>query len=440
MKKGVVGILILLALVVLVSPAIVGRLAEKSMDENLNWAAQESGDVRVTSENFKRGWFSSEGQHRIELNEGDLKSAVLALTGTASIEDHLPVLVINTKLDHGLIPVSSMSREQGSLAPGLGSAVSTMRIEFGDGESVDIPGTIYSKVGLGGELLSNYILEAGSHQDNGELATWGPTDIKIKTNPRTGEASLKGTVGSFSVDDGNQVLSIGGLTFDGSQAPTDFGLTVGDMSLKLEGFQITVGGAPVGGMESMTIDASTALDGDAVNADATVSMLFKDLPQFGDAAFDMDVELAGADAQILGRLQRALEHAGGPQDPMAVYAAVEDDALQLFAAGFTMNFNRLDVRLPQGTMTSKMMFSFDERDPVDFAWTSLLMTTEATVDISIPEALVDMLAQAQPETAMAIGSGFLVKRGDAYVMNAEMKKGLLNVNGAPIPIPFGEVR
>ena len=41
---------------------------------------------------------------------------------------------------------------------------------------------------------------------------------------------------------------------------------------------------------------------------------------------------------------------------------------------------------------------------------------------------------------MAIGGGFLVKRGDAYVMNAEMKKGLLTVNGAPFPIPFGAVR
>ena len=440
MKKGVVGVLILLALVVLVSPAIVGRLAEKSMDENLNWAAQESGEVRVTSENFKRGWFSSEGQHRIELNDGELKTVVRSMAGTAGSGSDLPVLVINTKLDHGLIPVSSMSREQGSLAPGLGSAVSTLQVEFSDGEAVDIPGTIYSKVGLGGELLSNYILEAGSHQDGGELATWGPTDIKVKTNPKTGEASFKGSVGSISVDDGSQVVSIGGLTFDGSQEPTDFGLAVGAMRLKLDDFEVRVGSMPVAGMQSMAVDASSALDGDVVNADATISMLFKDLPQFGEASFDMDFELAGADAQTLARLQQALDSMHGSQDPMAVYAAVEDDALQLFAAGFEMNFNRLDVTLPQGTMTSKMMFSFEERDPADFAWTSLLMTTEATVDISIPEALVQMLAEIEPNTAMAIGSGFLVKRGDAYVMNAEMKKGLLNVNGAPIPIPFGAVR
>jgi hypothetical protein len=53
-KKSVVIVLVLLAAVVLVSPAIVGRLAERSMDENLSWAATESGAVKVTSEHYDR--------------------------------------------------------------------------------------------------------------------------------------------------------------------------------------------------------------------------------------------------------------------------------------------------------------------------------------------------------------------------------------------------
>ena len=36
--------------------------------------------------------------------------------------------------------------------------------------------------------------------------------------------------------------------------------------------------------------------------------------------------------------------------------------------------------------------------------------------------------------------GFLVKQGSAYEMNAELKKGLLTVNGAPIPIPMGLIQ
>jgi len=33
--------------------------------------------------------------------------------------------------------------------------------------------------------------------------------------------------------------------------------------------------------------------------------------------------------------------------------------------------------------------------------------------------------------------GYLKKEGDVYVMDADFKKGLLTINGAPIPIPMG---
>ena len=36
-----------------------------------------------------------------------------------------------------------------------------------------------------------------------------------------------------------------------------------------------------------------------------------------------------------------------------------------------------------------------------------------------------------------LGGGFLQKRNDAYVMEAELKKGLLTINGAPMPVPLG---
>lgn len=439
MKKGVIGVLILLAVVVLISPAIVGRMAEKSMDENLNWAAQEAGDVRVTSENFTRGWFSSEGQHRVEIKDGELLAAIQAMAGPVRADD-LPILVINTKLDHGLIPVSSMGREKGSLAPGLGSAVSTMTVELPDGDTFEVPGTIYSKVGLGGELLSNYVLQPGSHADGEATATWGTTNIEIKTNPKSGEASFSGLINSLSVADGTESLSLGNLTFEGDQRPSKYGVAEGDITFELSDLEIYVAGNSAGGFEKMSLEASTRLDGDEVNADASMSMAMTGLPQFGEMTFDLVFELSGADAEALGRMQASLEDMGASPDPMMAYAAVQDDLSQLFAAGFEMNFQQFDMTLPQGTITSKMLFSFDEEDPATFAWTSLLLNTEASIDLSIPEALVDMLVQMEPNAAMAIGGGYLVKRGDVYELEARMKQGLLTVNGAPIPIPFGAMR
>ena len=439
MKKGVVAVLVLLAVVVLISPAIVGRLAENSMGENLNWAASESGEVTVTSEKFTRGWFSSEGQHRVELRDGDLLTAIQAMSGPVDAAD-LPVLVINTHIDHGLIPLTSMSRDKGSLAPGLGSAVSTLQVELPGGEAIDVPGTIYSKLSLGGNLHSNYVLEAGEHAEGGMTATWGPTDINVTTDPVSGEAAFNGTVGSLSVVDENQAVSLRALTFEGQQAPTTFGVAVGDVDFALDDLVIAIDGNTVSGIRTLAVKARTDLDNDELNASATMNMALQDLPQIGEVSLDMIFGLEGADAATMGRLQRALETVGSTGDPMAMYATIEGDIKALFASGFDMNFDQLDVTLPQGTISSKMLFSFEEKDAATFDWSSLLLGTAASIDLSIPEAVVEMIVQANPNASVAIGAGYLVLRGDTYEMKAELKKGLLTVNGAPIPIPLGAVR
>ena len=129
MKKGIVILLLALAVIVLISPGIVGRLAERSMDENLDWAATETNEVTITSQGFDRGWFSSEGQHRVELRDGELRDALMYMVDDNGRID-LPALIIDTRIDHGLVPVTSMAREKGSLAPGLGRAVSTLHDAF----------------------------------------------------------------------------------------------------------------------------------------------------------------------------------------------------------------------------------------------------------------------------------------------------------------------
>jgi len=434
-KKGVVALLIILAVVVLVSPAIVGRIAEESMSENLDWAARESGEVTVTTQSFTRGWFSSEGQHRIELQDGDLLASAEALMGPTAAYG-LPVLIVNTKLDHGLIPVSSMSRENGSLAPGLGSAISTMSIELADGEVIELPGTIFSEIGLGGELHSLYELESGSHKDGDTTAKWDATSININTDPRSGEADFDGSVGSFFFGDTTDMVTLGELTFAGQQRPTKYGVAVGDVALEMEGLVITSAGNESGGVSSMSANARTELDGDEINAEAFVSAVVQAVPQYGEIAFDVAFNLEGADAEALGRVQQALETVRAEQDPISMFGPVEQDLKRLFASGFTFNFEQLDVALPMGTVTSKMLFEFGEEDPATFDWTTLLLSTEASIDLSIPDAIVQMMLQAEPNMAMAIGAGYLVKRGDAYELEAQLKKGLLTVNGAPIPLPW----
>ena len=59
MKRWLVVLLVLLALLVLVTPGIVGRLAEQNIEQNIEWAEAESPGVIIQTERFERGWFTS---------------------------------------------------------------------------------------------------------------------------------------------------------------------------------------------------------------------------------------------------------------------------------------------------------------------------------------------------------------------------------------------
>ena len=67
MKRWLVVLLVVLAVLVLVSPGIVGRLAEKNLEDNIEWAESEAVGIDVQTESFDRGWFTSEGRHRVAL-------------------------------------------------------------------------------------------------------------------------------------------------------------------------------------------------------------------------------------------------------------------------------------------------------------------------------------------------------------------------------------
>lgn len=434
MKKSVIALLVILALIVIVSPGILGRLAEKSVDENLNWAARESGDLVISSDKFDRGWFSSEGQHRVEVKGGNLEAMLLELSPPG---DGLPVLVINTHLDHGLIPVSSMSREKGSLAPGLGNAVSTLSIEFGSGETLEIPGKIYSNVGLGGEIKSSYQLEAGSQNAGGSQAAWGGSKIDVTTNPVTRNVEFAGDIRGVTFSDGSEKLGIDALTFSGSQAPSRFGFYTGDVKLALDGMSFGMGGIESGSIKRMNVDGYTKLDDGRVSGRTTVALESQNLPEVGEIAIAADISLDGADAEALGALTRKIDALGPGADEAQAFAAVEGELKRLLAAGLEMRFDRLDVTLPMGTVTTRMKVRVPKDDAPAFEWTSLLRSTEASADVSIPAALVDAALTMNPQAGAIVGMGFLQKNGDAYEVSAEYKKALLTINGQPMPIPIG---
>ena len=433
MKKGVIALIVVLALVVIVSPGIIGKLAEQSVDENLNRAADHSGDFVITSTGFDRGWFSSEGEHRIEIGEGSLRDTFMMLGGES--DDELPVLVINTRLDHGIIPLGSMSRDQGSLAPGLGSAVSRMHLELASGELVALPGTVYSNVGLGGDLETRYELKEGSQSLDGGEVSWQPTTIEI--NAASGGYQFEGNIGGATVSENGAAMTLGKVSFSGDQALNAFGFFAGDLEATIDSISVDSVGSVSTTVDGVSFSGSTRIDGDRALNKGSFTMDSLTVPGFGEVTYRVKVE-SNVDGAAFGQFLAALEDVPADQDSSALFDALEPEFKDLVAGGLDLDLSQFDVVLPGlGTVKSVMSVSVEEQDSDSFEWTSLLLKAKGSLDVRVPSMLVTWATSANPQASGIIAAGYLRKEGNEYVMEARLESGVLTINGAPTVIPPG---
>jgi len=423
-------------IVVLVSPGIIGRIAEESVDSNLQWAADENQGIAVTSERFDRGWFSSHGRHRIEVRDEPMRAALATIAGRDP-GDGDPTLVIDTQIDHGLIPVTSVGRTEGSLAPGLGRGVSSLSIEFPDGEAVAVPGTIYSTIGLNGVLTANYLLEPGSLEADGSAASWGNTRIELSTDHKAQRFVLEGTIESLAVSDAGDTLRLGETTFSGVQRPGRFGISVGNFEMHADAVAVEESGIETYRLGAVALAATSDLEDDRVNGDFSLGIEALDVPGYGESGFEVAMRFTGVDGAALGRMVQKLEDAGDQADPEVIKALLQGELEAILAAGLELHVDRFDFDLPPGPVALKMRFTVPDSGRDDFDLTSLLMTLDAEADLTASAGFVDHAMAINPDASAIIGMGYLRRNGDVYEMRAEYAKGLLTINGAPMPIPMG---
>jgi len=429
MRKSIVIGLVVLALIVLVSPGIVGKLAERSVDTQLDWAADENREIEITASRFDRRWFSSEGTHRIEFADTPKGAALRELLGFAA-GDGEPAIIIETRLDHGLVPVASMNRENGSLMPGLGQAESRISVEAADGTITPLPGVVHTRIGLTGAVTSHYALQPGGTAD----VTWGAADVEVYGDARNGRVKVSGWADSFAIDDGNEQLQVGRMDVTADMRHTPFGFSVGDVDLALASVAANNGDAQAM-FGPLSLKSRSSLDEARVNNDFDLRFSMEQVPEVGAIEWTIRGRLQDLDAASVGRLRDGIKRASDDSLSADVFAEVEPDLKRLVAAGFAAEFEQFDVTLPEGTLGTTLDFSIRESDPADFVWTSVLLALQARADLRIPKPVFDRIATQNPDLHGAVAMGFLQLDEGTYRMMAEYRQGLLTVNGNPVPIP-----
>lgn len=442
MKRWLIVLLIGIALILLLSPGIIGRLAEKNLDENLSWMQDENDDISIESESYSRGWFTSIGRHRVGLRDN-------TFTGLLAPDDEhsgavSPTLIIETRLDHGLVPITSIGREEGSLQPGLASTVSTLQIDRGDGEPVDLPGKIFSHIGLSGDTTFHYLLEPGSEVVGNTSTRWSGADLTITTSPRTRRLTVEGVIEQTSIESYGVKTEIGRVAIDAAQDRSRFTFGEGNLKLDVESVRVESAGSVDVGFGRLVVDARSDLDGSRVDGSTTIELSGLIVPDVGAVDMSLVLNLDGLDAgaiELIASALRTLNNLGRPATEVelsAAYPTLERQFEVLAASGGRVDIQELSLSLPQGDWFSTLSIEVPESDAGEsFSWPSILLKTTASAELRIAASLYDYLLQMQPEAANLPAMGIIIRNGDNYEMRAEYASGLITVNGAPLPIPLG---
>ena len=418
MKKGIVALIIVVGLAVLIPPGVIGHLAEQGVNDSLEWVDSENSAFVISTTDFERGWFTSTGQHRVRLLASDL-----------------PVLVVNTRLDHGLVPVSSLRREKGSLMPGLGSAVSTLSLEHSDGSVELLPITIYTTVGLSGALRSQLLVEASGVDAADNRIDWGGSEFLITSSPVEQSFSVTGTFSSLAIKSEIDTAIVGELDVDLALAATPYGYRVGAVHVALDSIAV-ISAEQTMAVGPISFDSNSSLHGDRVSGDLALNVENAPMLMGGTVGVQLVARLHDADAIKLGATMRSIETMQSVTDYEDELAQLEYDVLRLLAGGMQLHIDQLDILSPFGQSTSRASVTAAPSDRDYYTWDTAATLLNGSANLSLPKALVDMATQADPDLHGVIGLGYLRKRGEFYLMEASFADSVLTVNGAPTPLPL----
>ena len=422
MKRWLVVLLVVLAVLVLVSPGLIGQLAEQNIEKGLTEAANEGGRATVTTESYEKGWFTAEGRYRIVFEEGGVREALQAG------EPGMPAIILTTRIQHGLLPL-------GDFIPGIANAESTAQLDTGTGQVIDIPGVLSTHIGLGGDSTFRYRADKESFVlGDGDELDWDGADFTVETNATATAFVVDGKILPLQMRGASgDLLNVGTIVIQGEQQRADFGLDVGHGSFDLD----RLWARDIDGetsIEGLHFDSESSLDEAGARFVFRSSVKDMDLPGFADASYEVEISMARLDPEGLGRIIDNLRNA----DPeTGIYPELEQDALDLLARGALIEAPRFNVSTPQGDINVVINLDIGAQAPGSPAtWLGVLMASDATVQLSVPAMLVEFAQVVSPEMATVMQMGLLVQDGDSYHMEARFKKGVFTVNGAPLPLPL----
>lgn len=446
--KKIILLVVVLVVVIVGTPGVIGGVAESALEENLNWSAKAASDegLTVVTESYESGWFTSTSRHRVQVDRESIEAVFtelgIPIADTVDL-DALPTLLIDTRVDHGLVPVGSLMGGDGRLSPGLGIATSTLTL-VNQGETLALPGTVESHIGFGGTINSSYTVEKGEHEfDGGSIGRWEKSIVEFGTNPSTGKVSINARGGGAEFEDNAFMnASVGPWSLVTNQAPTPYGpVADGDIRFDLESVATA---DPMSGqtfnMGPIMLESENRLNGDVFDSEARFEMSMNDLPHVGSMQLVLDMAAYGMDGEATGNISQGMQalnnrmEAVTPQELLGVFTGELEG---LFRRGFSVEFREIDVRFENGGLDGRLNLSAPPFEDGDFHWTSGVQSMQGDAFFSVPGPLMELALQASNEMNLLIAMGVLKRNAEGdYELNAAYEQGVVTMNGQPMALPL----
>jgi len=467
MKKAILGILVVLAVVVAAAPFGFGFVAEARLQTLLDDLNKENV-VDFTIIKVDRGWFSSDVLVEAELSVCLAKSMdKLKKLGGSNVAS--PKLTLKNTIYHGPFPFIGGSF---SLLPVVG-LVDTKFIASVDNEEelINIDYSFETELTLtGANVIDLGIPEWDGALGEAETISWKGLNANIKVSESLKNAKININAPYLKIDAKEGSFLLEGMNVSSNVRKGIEGLSLGSGQFdigKIE-FNEASNGTDVK-LGKTSFAADTNASGNNINSHVEFRMekLSVSGQEYGQALLSMDFRNlhAGAVARIQKQMDELRCQSDIPADQSSslIGAAVMSELTGLLQQGPEIEIGELSMASPFGKMITTARVTIDSSRP-ELLSNPLLATGAiiAEVDVEVPEGLLvainmgvlrnefknaniqyneeqlKTMAKSRVDSLMSgPAAQFFIKNGDVYKFNASFKEGVPTLNGQPFQIPLG---
>lgn len=422
MRKLILLLVAVILALVLVTPRVVGGLAQREVNDyvaGFNAEAATRFGPQITEHSYERGWFDARSSQRIALNAGS---------------DEAPVfLIIDNQVEHGLILNGS----------GFGLAEVHSGFSLVDEyERVELPLTAVTRIHLNGSASSLVSGKAIDHRfdESGSRLQWDGGELRFDVGSDGTSIAANGNVGRLQFVQEENRFTFGPMRFAGDQKLSEHQFWLGASSMSVDELGLEDPAAGSFQVRKFAFESDVRLDRERLTYELVVDADQIATPGFDGGSLHIDLELTDFHAETAARLR---DKYAKQTDPVAApepgWAEIEADLLALLAHGGKLDIEKIFFATGSGRLdaSAQMVIDQDVGAPV---LTELLMALRGQLDIVVSKTLLATAAEHNPQlgqaTTMLYRAGYLLEENEDFVLKAAYSGGLLTINGLPLPVPL----